>query len=303
MKQSRLLMLVTTGALLFSLLSLARAQECLWTVQIASLSGQREAEEEVRTLRARGLDAYWIKSALPGVGIRYRVRLGRFADQAEARTNGERLRTQRVVRAFFVVKCEALSEPAVLTPIPPAETMTRALGEPAEVGMPGFVTFEDKAAGYSLGYPNYWKGSAWSDAKRRLHSADGGASFKSTEDKAFCNAIWNRLPDASDYQELDNTVLVDTILKSMTSGTDTASLSEISRTVENDGSQSKTYLELNASFRGAAGSATVNFLGKAVVARFQQSVLLVVVFYTQDAPPIASANAEKIIRSVRALHE
>jgi hypothetical protein len=301
MKSSRVLVLVATGVLLSSLLSIVRAEQCLWTIQIASRSGQREAEEEVRALRARGFDAYWITSTVPGMGVRYRVRVGRFADRAEARASGERLRTQKVVRTFFVAECEELSNPAVPTPAPQAETVTRALWKQPKVGQPRFVTFEDEAAGYSLDYPHYWKGSAWSDAKRRSQGVDAGASFKSKEDSAFCNVIWNKLPDASDDQKLDNTMLVDTILKSMTSGTDTTTLSEISRTVERDGTRIRTYLELSASFRDTAGSAARNFLGKAVVARFEQGVLLVVVFYAADAPPVASANAEKIIRSVRGL--
>lgn len=86
----------------------------------------------------------------------------------------------------------------------------------------------------------------------------------------------------------------------MGSGTETKTLNEISRRVENESGQIRTYLDLNALFHDPATSTTLNFLGKAVITRCQRGILLVVVFYSQDAPPAAATNAERIIRSVRA---
>ena len=277
------------------------------------------------------LDAYWIRSAVPGVGTRYRVRVGRFAYHAGAQANGERLRSQGMVQEFFVAKYVAPSEPAVAKAMPPAETLTRgaralesvgsevvagptgaalpgkrapartrASGEPPEAGVPAFVTFEDKALGYALDHPIDWRGSAWTDAERRSQSADGGASFKSKDGSAFCNVIWNSLPDANESEKFDNAEIVDKILAGMTSGADSISVSELSRSVESDDSQIKTYLDLNADFRDAAGTASVRLLGKALIARGQQGILLVVVFYASDASLVAATNAERILHSVRA---
>lgn len=302
MGQTSYLLLVIATVLLMSLPSRARAQSGLWTTQVASLASQSEAEEHVARLRERGLDAYWVKSTVLGGGTRYRVRVGRFGDQTEARAIGERLRSQGVVRDFFVADYKTVSEPATGKEAAPDEMMTRGGRANESVGAvpPDFVTFQDEAVGYSLDHPSSWRGGAWSGAKRRSQGADGGASFKSKKDRAFCNVIWNKLLDASDPQKLDNAALVDAILKSMSSGADAMHLSELSRRVESGDEQIKISLDLSAGFHGAADSDTPDFLGKAVIVRCQRGILLVVVFYAQDAPPTAAANAEKIIHSVRA---
>ncbi|HWQ34999.1 MAG TPA: SPOR domain-containing protein [Blastocatellia bacterium] len=329
-----------------------------FTTQLASFTSQPEAEELVSQLKARGLDAYWIKSNVPGSGIRYRVRVGRYASRTAAQANGEKLRQQGVAQEFFVTEYEAPPKPAVLqppttpaavtaentassrprvsatptpTPVPAAVSQRVVINPPAtkkggstgdltaaappdkplKVGNPaapagarrpvnpGFLIFQDPAIGYSFEHPSYWTGAAWSEAEKQAQNVDGGASFKSREDAAFLNVIWNRLPGANDPNKYDNTLLVDTIVKSMGSGTDTQTLNELSRRVENEGGQIRTWLDLNALFRDPQTATTLNFLGKAVITRSQQGILLVVVFYSQDAPQSATLNAERIIRSVR----
>jgi hypothetical protein len=351
--------LILCGSLLLLLFSPALAQRP-FTTQLASFSSQPEAEELVSQLKARGLDAYWIKSNVPGSGIRYRVRVGRFASRAAAQASGEKLRQQGVTQEFYVTEYEAPPKPVAAQPpatpadltaenppasrprvsrlpapapapaqaaasqrvviSPPATKKGSATSDPAaaappgnllKVGNlsapsgarkpvnPGFLIFQDPAIGYSFEHPSYWTGAAWSEAEKQAQNVDGGASFKSREDAAFLNVIWNRLPDANDPKKYDNSLLVDTIVKSMGSGTDTQTLSELSRRVETEGSQIRTWLDLNALFRDPQTAATLNFLGKAVITRSRQGILLVVVFYSQDAPQSATSNAERIIRSVR----
>lgn len=341
------------------LVSPVAAQKRPWTTQLAALTGQPEAENKVSELKSQGLDAYWIKSNVPGAGVRYRVRVGRYASRAAAQASGQQLRQRGIVQEFFVAEYEAPPKPVTshpapamtaetqpalpsrprvtATPAPPPATVsqtvkitppqiTRAMPTPTPAALktsvkevagnsglnagkvtaagkpanPGFQTFKDGSVGYSFEHPPYWSGTAWSDAEKLSQNVDGGASFKSREDAAFLNVIWNKLPGASDPNKYDNTLLVDTIIKSMGSGADTQNLNELARRVEQESGSIKTFLDLNALFRDPASSSAWNFLGKAVIMRTQQGILLVVVFYSQDAPPVAATNADRIIRSVRA---
>ncbi len=368
MKSARYLL---SGLLLLWSFAPAFAQGRPWTTQIASFSTQSEADNKVSELKAQGLDAYRIKSNVPGAGVRYRVRIGRFANRAAAQANGEQLRNRGISPDYFVAEYEAPPRVAVAKTTPPVKAETQiaatvpvrpriiATPTPAPVKIseqvaltppnnrsasalpvankmptpapvktpapaptrspeiagnpknskglvksvtatpPGFQTFEDSTVGYSFDYPTYWIGAVWTDSEKVSQNVDGGASFKSKEDAAFLNVIWNKLPGANDPQKYDNTLLVDTIVKSMGSGTDTQTLNELSRRIENDTGQIRTYVEMNAIFRDPTSTTTLNFLGKAVISRCQQGILLIVVFYSQDAPPAAATNAERIIRSVR----
>jgi hypothetical protein len=322
-----------------------------FTTQIAALSSQAEAETKVEELKFQGFEGYWIKSTVPGAGVRYRVRVGRFSTRAAAQACGEKLRKQGLAQDYFVTEYEAPPKAAApkaaptTAPAPPpveneaalrpritapaAATVSQRVAinppvtkpgtpvtpptkaDPGKGGKataltraskpvnPGFVIFSDPAVGYSLEHPNYWSGAVWGEAEKSGQNVDAGASFKSREDAAFLNVIWNKLPGASDPKKYDNKPLVDMIVKSMGSGEDTQSLNELSRRVEDEGSQIRTYLELNALFRDPNSATPLNFLGKAVIARCQQGILLVVVFYSQDAPTIAGVNADRIVRSVR----
>lgn len=355
---------------LWLLLSVTVSAQRPFTTQIAALSSQNEAEEKVRELKSQGLDAYWIKSNVPGAGVRYRIRIGRFSTRAAAQSQGEKLRRSGLIENYFIAEYEAppraaqppaqpdtrtaasnaaatpasrprLSEPAVVptlkpTPKPTPATISErvtptvlkndeatsgpaasepvpatspgstikagkpAITKPGKPVNPGFLSFQDPAIGYSFEHPASWSGAAWSDAERMAQNVDGGASFKSLEDNAFLNVIWNRLPGANDPKKYDNTLLVDTIVKSMGSGADTQTLNELSRQVEAEDGQIRTRLDLNALFRNPQTAAPLNFLGKAIITRCPQGILLVVVFYSQDAPPAAAINAERMIRSVRA---
>mgnify|MGYP001458467555 CR=1 FL=1 len=286
---------VLAGVLLLASLSRAVAAEGLWTTQVASMSSEREADAKVDQLKARGVDAYWVRSTVPRAGIRYRVRVGQFASKTEAQSNGERLRSQGVAQQFFVAEYEAPADPAIADRGRPTEAATNSAP-----GDSDFLTFEDAAVGYSFQHPSHWTGAAWSDAER-LSRVGGGASFRSREDRTFLNAVWNKLPDANDPQKYDNTKLADTVVKNLRAGADMIELSAESPRVENDGSQIKMYVDLKARFLDpATNSTTEQFFGKAVISRCQQGILLVVVFYSQNAPPIAATNADRIVHSVRA---
>lgn len=342
----------------------ASAQKGAWALQTASFTSQAEAEEKTRQMKRQGQDAYIVKSNVLGQGIRYRVRIGRFASKPDAQAYGDKLKREGIIADYYAAPFETplRAAPASPAPAPPAipavngkggtpgngtavtpaatssvaspppatsapaspggrpgkvnvkqpsgRDAAAALGKSAtsaaaakttkSVTIAGFQLYEDKEVGFAFQHPITWIGAAWSKAEISSQNIDAGASFKSREDAAFLNAIWNRLEAASDDTRYDNTLLVDTILKSMGSGGDTQKISEVSRKVEKSGTQIKTYLELMAFFRDPNSSGTLNFNGKALITRCQNGILLVVVFYSAEAPPATAAKAGQIIQSVRA---
>lgn len=89
-------------------------QERLFTVQVASLESAEEADEVVGQLKARGLSAYRQPAVIPEVGQRQRVRFGRFATAALARTAAEQARQAGWITEYIVVR----EEPGAALPSP-----------------------------------------------------------------------------------------------------------------------------------------------------------------------------------------
>jgi hypothetical protein len=287
------------GILLLAL-SPALAEQRIWTTQIAAPQNQQDAEKRVTQLLAQGLDAYWIRTDVPGVGIRYRVRIGRFASKAAAQENGERLRSQGVTREFFIAEYLPPTEATVTaTPAAPATETKTATARAATTPDDGvFRTFRDKAIGYSFAHPGQWRGAAWSDAQSLAQNADAGASFASKRDHASLRAVWTRLPDANDPRKYDTNPLVDDVLKSLAPATSVQRLRELSRATETEGNDFKTYVDLDMLVRDPSTAGMLSFLCKAVIARCQQGVLLLAVFYPADASASVAASADRILRSV-----
>ena len=93
-------------SILFFLAVAAAAQSGKFTVQIVAAPTQIEAEEAVKQLRAKGVDAYVLKSLVAGKTF-YRVRAGSFPNANEARKYGESLKQQGVVPEFFIAPFES----------------------------------------------------------------------------------------------------------------------------------------------------------------------------------------------------
>jgi hypothetical protein len=318
----------TRVSLLCLVISLAAAlavsaQGSRYTIQIAAASTQEEAEARVSQLKAQGVEAYWVRSHVPGKGLLYRVRTGRFPTRAAAREYGERLRQKGIAPDFFVADYEApapaapasgpkvqavggaISPPPATrpttAPVANVETAKTPLSAPATATpspAPGYLRFEDKTAGYSFDHPNYWVGSALGSEEAKTQHIDAGATFKSNEDAAFLSVIWNGLEGANSARH-DNNLIVELIIKSMGTSADTQSLTETSRRMTTEGDQIKTFLELRALFRDPRSQAPLDFLGKAVIIRAGRGILLVAVFYAKDGPPNAAQVAERIIQSSR----
>jgi hypothetical protein len=87
-------------------LSAAEAQASKYTLQVEALDNPNPALKLVQKLKASGVDAYYLKSAVPGKGLYYRVRVGNFADTTAARRRGEQLCRAGLIRTYYVVPYE-----------------------------------------------------------------------------------------------------------------------------------------------------------------------------------------------------
>lgn len=85
---------------------IAQAQNRSYTIQVASVETEQEARHLVEKLGIKSLEAYWLKAAVPGKGIRYRVRIGRFASQPDALKRGEQLREKGFINNFIITLYE-----------------------------------------------------------------------------------------------------------------------------------------------------------------------------------------------------
>ena len=196
----------------------------------------------------------------------------------------------------------ATNRPAPTAPAPVTNTApaTTAVTKPAGVAsvLGGYTRFQDDSVGYSFEHPAYWVGGPLNSNDMQTQKITGGAMFKSNEDQAFLNAIWNKL-DKANSSEHDNNMIVDLILKSMASGNGTQNMTETNRTVINDGQQIKTFLDLKAAFQVPNQTSPLDFIGKGVIIRATKGILLVVTFYAKDAPQTVAMAADHIIKTAK----
>ncbi len=332
---------------------LAGAQAVKYTVQLEAASTKEAADEKVKQFEAQNVQAYIVKSFVLGKGTFYRVRVGIFPNQNEARKFGADLQRRGVVSDFFIAPYEkptddvvatappanpapkeqpvkgvvkqqpvvtpnnsqiasnntpaAPANPAANPPTTPATNpqLNAGVGSvpttsaPAAAAPPsGFAKFQDPKIGYSFDYPNYWMGQPLSSKEATDQRMNAGALFQSQEDAAFLNAVWNELDKANNPSN-DNDLIVEVILKSMQSS-DGTKLQETARQVKTENGLIKTYLDLKAAFQTQGQTTPLDFLGKAVIIRAAKGILLVVTFYSKDAPPNTASLAERIIASARA---
>ena len=164
--------------------------------------------------------------------------------------------------------------------------------------MAGYTRYQDPAVGYSFEHPQYWVGGQFNLSEMQNQNVTAGAQFRSNEDAAFLNAIWNKLEKANSTDH-DNDMIVDLILKSMSSGNGIQYMQALSRRVVNDGPQIKTFLDLKAVLQVPNQPAPLDFLGKGVIIRASKGILLVVAFYSKDAPQTVAMVAEHIIQTAK----
>src|SRR5262249_62021268 len=95
------------------LFGVAGAQAASYTVQFAASPAKEEAEQKVKQLKAKDVNAYIVKSVLPGKGAFYRVRAGIFSSPSEAKKFGAALQQRGVVSEFFITNYEKPTEETV----------------------------------------------------------------------------------------------------------------------------------------------------------------------------------------------
>jgi hypothetical protein len=332
-------------ALTLALALAVLAQAGRFAVQLEALPARAEAEAKVNQLKAQGVQAYIVKSLVPGKGLFFRIRVGNFTSRALAERYGQQLKMQSAVQEFFITAYEA-PEPeapanvAKANPTPtPAPVKPQAApvntGQPVATGkgpssaanssllssnqpalnapnappattpaanklalMAGYTRYQDTEAGYSFELPQYWVVVQPGVAETATPKPTARAMFQSNEDGAFLNAIWNRLDKANDPDH-DNDMIVDLILRSMSNGNGAQNMQALARRVVNDGAQIKTFLDLKAALQVPNQPAPLDFLGKGVIIRASKGILLVVAFYTKDAPQTAALVAEHIVQTAR----
>ena len=404
MAKSRITLLFSVSILAL-IASAALAQGRQFVVQLEALSNQEAALRRVSELRSGGVDAYLVRSELPGKGILYRVRVGRFQTSAEARRRGQELQSRSLAESFFVTTWEppvdnlagnnpagnrpaaspvnniasspvtrkppidppsvdspiterlinassgnsssgttAATPPAPSTSSSPAEPVVSAVSKPVPVQKPAptrvatsprapqsappvtaspvaisksvasnsvpeettastvpvvrsFVRFADRAIGYSLDRPENWEGGPLDQKETGEQNINAGALFRSPSDGAFLNVIWNPL-DQANSGDHDNDLIIELILRSMSSGEGTKQMKETSRRVVTENGQIKTYLDLRAQFESPGRSSMLDFSGKAIVVRGSKGILLVVTFFSNSSPADLPVLADRIMASI-----
>jgi CHAT domain-containing protein len=89
-----------------------------YTVQFEATPAFEPANEKVKELRARNVDAYIVKGSVKGKGDFFRVRAGNFPSIAEANKYGADLRKNGAITEFFVTRYEppVISQPVTEPP-------------------------------------------------------------------------------------------------------------------------------------------------------------------------------------------
>ncbi|MBI1764659.1 MAG: SPOR domain-containing protein [Acidobacteria bacterium] len=195
------------------------------------------------------------------------------------------------------VSASSTMPPATAAANPPATATSNPAGNPANAGA-GYSRYQDQAAGYSFEIPQYWVGGSLNSNEMQSQKVSAGAMFKSNEDAAFLNAIWNKL-DKANSPDHDNDMIVDLILKSMGSGNGIQNMQALSRRVVTEGQQIKTFLDLKAAFQVPNQPAPLDFIGKGVIIRANKGILLLVTFFSKDAPQTVALTADHIIQTAR----
>ena len=192
----------------------------------------------------------------------------------------------------------AANPTTVSTGNPPGNSIGTPAGNSPGNATAGYTRYQDQAAGYSFELPQYWVGGAFNTNEAQAQKYTAGAQFRSNEDAAFLNAIWNKL-DKANSPDHDNDMIVDLILKSMGSSNGTQNMQALSRRVVTDSQQIKTFLDLKAAFQIPNQPAPLDFIGKGVIIRANKGILLLVAFYSKDAPQTVAMTADHIIQTAR----
>lgn len=76
----------------------------LYTLQVGSHKSVAEAANQVTELKRKSLDAFYMQAAVPGVGTRYRVAVGKYASKEAAETAGTEMKKAQQLPDFIIQK-------------------------------------------------------------------------------------------------------------------------------------------------------------------------------------------------------
>ncbi len=79
------------------------------SIQVAAYVTSGEAQDEVNRLKSRGMDAFYVKAEIPKIGTRYRVRIGKYADESEAMLGAAKACGTGAFSQFLVITSDAIS--------------------------------------------------------------------------------------------------------------------------------------------------------------------------------------------------
>jgi photosystem II stability/assembly factor-like uncharacterized protein len=123
--------------LVLALLSFnALAQGAGYAIQVASTTTQSEAQTIVNGLKEKGVDAYLLKALVRRKGTRYRVRIGRFRTQLEAKEAGELALSRGLISEFITTTYDppAIAKSSLKEPkTKPATPQPSPEPEPAKI--------------------------------------------------------------------------------------------------------------------------------------------------------------------------
>jgi photosystem II stability/assembly factor-like uncharacterized protein len=98
----------------------AMAQSRGFAIQVESSPTEAEARDSVAKLQAKGVEAYWVKAEVPGLGTRYRIRVGKYKSQAEAKGQANKLLAAGAIKEFIITLYDTPSSGSIARVSAPA---------------------------------------------------------------------------------------------------------------------------------------------------------------------------------------
>ncbi|MEO6727105.1 MAG: YCF48-related protein [Blastocatellia bacterium] len=135
-----------TGLLFLKVPVAGQTQTRSFAIQVASAISEDGASAAVEELKEKGVEAYMVKSEVPGKGIRYRVRVGKFPNQQSAKSTGEKLTANGTIQEFAVMAYELPSSAYIARREPKIKPTSQPDAENARAEKPLPVQSEDRPA-------------------------------------------------------------------------------------------------------------------------------------------------------------
>jgi photosystem II stability/assembly factor-like uncharacterized protein len=105
---------VLAGLTILNTLVAGQTQNRNFAIQVTSATSEADARAAIGELKDKAIEAYLVKSEVPGKGTRYRVRIGKFATQPEAKSTGDKLTANGTIKEFAVMAYEPPTNASVV---------------------------------------------------------------------------------------------------------------------------------------------------------------------------------------------